>query len=83
MLGRTVSAPARNCNDHNKYGVFGRDRWGAWVGFRNTGSAPAQNERFSGLRVRFRAAPLSGRNTARATVGGSLAVSAFPRYVPV
>ncbi len=26
MLGRTVSALARNCNDYNRYRVSGRDR---------------------------------------------------------
>ena len=42
----------------------------AWPAPAWKGSAPHQNERFSGLRVRFRATPLSGRNTARTAVGG-------------
>ena len=39
----------------------------------------------TGVRGIYLAAPLHGRdrNTARATLGRSLAVSAFPRYVPV
>ena len=27
MLGRTVPARARNCNDYNKYRIFNWDRW--------------------------------------------------------